>query len=72
MAAQIPPQYTPSAEMPLMKGMRSKLVQALDENKSLFEIMLMMDGVVEDLKQVGGSVPIKATVDSFKEGFQMM
>ncbi|KAK7697687.1 hypothetical protein SLS64_013243 [Diaporthe eres] len=71
MAAQMPPQYTPSAEKPLMEGMRAKLVRALDENVSLFEIMLMMEDVVEDLSQVQG-VSIANTLDSFKEGAPMM
>ena len=72
MAAPMPAQYSPSAEKPLMEGIRAKLVQALDENKSLFEIMLMMDDVVEDLEQVRGDVTIKKTLEYFEKGVPMM
>lgn len=65
-------QYVPTAEMPLMKGIRADLVQALDEKKSLFEVTLMLGDVVKDLEKVGTKVDIKATVESFNEGVPMM
>lgn len=55
-----------------MRGIRAELVQALDESKSLFEVMLMMEGVVEDLKQVRGDVNINETLQNFQEGAPMM
>lgn len=65
-------QYVPTAEMPLMKGIRADLVQALDEKKSLFEVTLMLGDVVKNLEKVGTEVGIKATVESFNEGVPMM
>lgn len=62
MAAPLPPQYKPSAEKPLMRGIRAELVQALDESKSLFEVMLMMEGVVEEFEQVRGDININETL----------
>lgn len=55
-----------------MKGIRADLVQALDEKKSLFEVTLMLGDVVKDLEKVGTEVGIKATVQSFNEGLQLM
>lgn len=65
-------QYTPTAEMPLMKGIRADLVQALDEKKSLFEVTLMLGDVVKDLEKVSTEVDIKMTVESFDEGVRLM
>lgn len=68
----MPAQYSPSAEKPLIEGIRAKLVQALDENKSLFKIMLIIDNVVKDLKQVRRDVSIKKTVEYFKKSIPTM
>lgn len=67
--------YVPTAEMPLMKGVRAALVQAvLDEKKSLFEVTLMLGDVVKDLEKdtLGKNVAIKKTVESFNEEVPLM
>lgn len=55
-----------------MRGFRAELVQALDESKSLFEVNLMMEGVVDDLKKVRGDVNINESLQNFQEGVPMM
>lgn len=74
MAAQMVAPWVPTAEMPLMKGIRAKLVQALDQDKSLFEVTLMMSDVVKDLEKVrvSSGFAINATVACFEEGAPMM
>lgn len=69
MAAPMAATYMPTAQMPLMKGIRAELVQALDEDHSLFELSLMLGNeVVKDLEKVLGKVPIHKTMESFKHG----
>lgn len=72
MTAPIPPQYKPSAKKPLMKGLRAKLFQALDESKNLFEVMLIIEGVKEELEQVQGNVSINKTLQNFQESVPMI
>lgn len=55
-----------------MKGIRAELIQAMDQNKSLFEVTLMLGDVVKDLEKVQGDVSINKTVESFKEGAPLM
>lgn len=64
--------YVPTAEMPLMKGIRAELVQALDEKKSLFEVTLMLGDVVKDLGKVQWDIAIKKTIESFDEDMPLM
>lgn len=55
-----------------MKGIRAELVQALDEKKSLFEVVLMLGDVVKDLQKVCGDVKLAKTLESFDEEIPRM
>ncbi|KAJ0108282.1 uncharacterized protein J7T55_005259 [Diaporthe amygdali] len=72
MAAPVAVTYTPTAEMPLMKGIRAELVEALDKNESLFEVTLMLGDVVKDLERVRGKVSIGKTLECFEEGVPLL
>ncbi|KAJ4394899.1 hypothetical protein N0V93_004119 [Gnomoniopsis smithogilvyi] len=58
--------YSPTSEMPLMKGFMARFTQAIDENNSMFEISLMLKDAVDQAKAVSDLIPVERTIGEFE------
>lgn len=58
--------YHPTSEMPLMKGFMAKFTKAIDDNRSMFEISLMLKQAVDEAKAVSDQVSLTKTLGEFE------